>query len=207
MGGIPRPTFEGTARDATWLTNGGPMAGIAMQGVLWATLVGGGLASSAFSWPTDPFSVVGSTGGALATAFNLGLIAGGVLALPVAAWLWTAWRPLIGAIYGLTGLSFVLAGVFPIPSPLHELAAAIFVFAWLLCWIAAADDWRGSDRRIAALEFALGAAAVAVWLPYDFAIASAQIGYGAAEAVAIGAFSVWTVLTVFRRRGRSRSEG
>lgn len=171
-----------------------------MQGLLWTSLVGGAVASAVFTWPTDPFSIVGSTGTAVATAFNLGVIASGLLALPAAAWLWTEWRPLVGALYGLTGVSFALAGVFPMPSPFHELAAAIFVAVWLLCWVAAVDDWRDGHRRIGGLEFALGTAAVVVWLPYDFSIEAAQMGFGAAEAVAIGTFTLWTVLTVYRRR-------
>lgn len=198
MGGISLHGDGDRIATSNWLPTVGPLSGIAMQGVLWTTVIGGALASPLFTWPTDPFSIVGSGDGAVAMAFNVGLLASGVLALPFAAWLWRVRGRLPGALYGLTGLSFVAAGLFPIPSSLHEIAAGIFVFVWLLCWAAGVADWRRERRWHGAVQFALGVASVAVWLPYDFGIEWAMVGYGAAEAVALAVLTMWTLWTVHR---------
>lgn len=186
----------------TWLSRIGPVSGVAMQGVLWATVIGGGLASPHFTWPTDPFSIVGSGEGAVATTFNLGLVGSGLLALPFAAWLATVGRRALAVPYALVGVGFLLAGVFPMPNPLHAVATAIFLFTWLLCWVDSGQEWRAGNRVRAGVAFALGAAAVGIWLPYDLGLERAQVGYAAAEAVAFAVITAWTLWVLRRERTR-----
>ena len=174
----------------------GRPSAIAMQVVLWTTVVGSALAARNFVWPMDPISVVGAADGPVALAFSGGLVATGLFALPFAAWLATSGRPVQGACYGLVGLSFAFGGLFPVPSDLHALASGIFVFTWLVCWSDAAGAWREGDGRRAAVVFALGALAVGVWLPYDLGVESAQMGYAAAEAVTFAVITVWTLWTI-----------
>lgn len=201
MGETILPALGCNVDRGPWRSTLGPLSGLLMQGVLWTTVIGGSIASALFTWPTDPFSVIGSGDGAVATAFNLGLVGTGLLALPFGRWRWISGRRLQGLLVGLVGAGFVLGGVFPMPSPLHEAAAGIFVGVWLLCWAAAVEDWRRENRRTGAFQFALGIAAVGIWVPYDFGIEGAMVGYAAAESVVFVAFSAWTVLTVFHGDG------
>lgn len=187
---------------ASWTETWAVVCGIGMQAVLWVTVVGSVLAAESFDWPTDPISIVGAGDGPLALAFNAGLVVTGVLAVPFAVWLGTD-RRILGVLYGLVGVSFLAGGLFPLPNALHDLASGIFVFTWVLCWADAAAGWRGDDRWRAAVSVALGATALAIWLPYDLGIESAQIGVGAVEGVAFAVLTVWTVLAV--RRGYRRS--
>lgn len=183
-----------------------PVTGVAAPGVVLLTVSTGAVASPTYDWPTEPFSVLGAPGAPTADLFGTGLMLGGLLALPFAAGLWrTRSRP-VGGLYALVGLSFAGAGRFPIGSTWHEVfGVGILLGIPVLLWTAAVDDWRTGSRRDAALAFASGAAALAVWLPYDFGVEEAQLGYGFAELVAFLALTVWSVRSAIRLRERHAS--
>lgn len=174
------------------------VAGVSSPIVLLATLVAGATLSDGYDWPREAFSVIGGTGGTAALVFNVGVVAGGLLALPFAWLLWTVWRPVLGALYGIVGLSFVVAGAFPIGSPFHDVAAAIFVVGPLVPVVAGIVDWRAGNPHLALGQVLLGVVAVSVWIPYDLGVESAQVGYGGAELAAILVLAAWSVGTVAR---------
>lgn len=174
-------------------------AGVCSPLVLLAALGSGAALDPGYDWPTEAFSVIGASGGPAATVFNVGVVGGGLVALPFAWRLWTDWHPAPGGLYGLFGFAFVVAGAFPIGTALHDVAAAIFFVAPLLPWTAAVLDWRADRRRGAVAQALLGLAAVAVWIPYDLGIESAQVGYGGAELVAVLVIAVWSVAAAARR--------
>lgn len=169
--------------------------------VVVATFVGGGVASPAYAWPTDPFSIVGTTDGVVATLFNAGLILAGLLALPFAVRLWRAVGPLVGGLYAVVGVSLVGAGLVPARpgAVVHGIAGAVvFLGIWLVPWAAARREWAADEPRAAATSLLLGAVALVVWLPYDLGVTRAQVGYGAAELVSMLAFAMWSGWTAVR---------
>ena len=182
------------------------VAGALAPAVFLVTFAVSGLSSPMFDWPSDPFSVIGATDGGIALAFNAGLTLGGLASLPFAVLLWRAVSRLVGGAYAVVGLSFAGAGLFPgTPGAVaHEIFGALaFLGIWLLLWLAGYLDWRAGKRRAGATALALGSVALLVWLPYDFGLQWAQIGYGAAEAVSLSAFALWSVRTAVRLRDRS----
>lgn len=159
---------------------------------LLATVLGGALAVSTYQWPTDPFSVVGATGGSAALAFNAGLALAGVLAAVHGGYRWATGRRGTGAVYALGGIALAVAGLFPAGSDLHA-AAAVFLFtAWLPPVADGVARWRRGERAAGVAGVALGAAAFGVWLPLDLGLAWAWVGYGAAELVSFAAWGAWT---------------
>ena len=177
--------------------------GVASPAAVLLTLTANAALSPTYAWPAEPFSVLGAPGEPTAALFGAGLVLGGLLALPFAVRLWRTAVAAVGVLYALVGLSFAGAGLFPAGTAAHGVfGAGLFVGIWLLLWAAAVVDWRrdSSSSFDAALAFLLGTAALAVWLPYDLGVRSAQFGYGFAELVAFGAFAVWSVRTALRLR-------
>jgi len=177
-------------------------AGIVGPAVLLLVVGLGAVWSPTYSWPGDPVSLIGMTGGWTAGLFNAGLVLGGLSLLPFGARLWRVHSPLTGGLYAVVGLSLSGAGLFPASQrTLHGLFGALVFFGIpAVLWAAGAVDWRAGDRRSGATAFALGATALVVWLPYDFGMTWAQIGYGAAELVSLLALAAWSVLTTVRLR-------
>lgn len=177
----------------------GPLAGIGWPVAIFATLTYGGLASSAFEWPADPFSVVGTTGDVTAAVFNGGLVVGGTLALLFAAFLWQRYSRGVAVLAGVVGVSFAGAGLFPAGQVLHAVfGTAVMVGCWLWLWAAGVVDWRAGDRGAAVAALLLGAVALSVWLPYDLGVERAQFGYAVAELATFGSAGLWSVRTGVR---------
>ena len=185
-------------------------AGVLTPATVFVTFCATAVVTPEYTWPTDPFSFVGTTDGASATAFNAGLVVAGALSLPFAHRLWSTWSRAVGGLYALVGVSLAGAGAFPAASgtvsgSAHELfAVLLFVSIWFLLWAAGVVDWRAGHRRTGATAFALGGVALTVWLPYDLGWRWAQVGYGAAELLVVSAFAVWSVWTVVRLRTHPR---
>lgn len=176
----------------------GPVAGALAPVVLLVTVLGGALATPSYRWPTDPFSDVGGTGGVVALAFGAGLVLAGVFAVAFGVALWRRWRPAIGLLYALGGVGLVGAGLFPVGSGLHAVAALFFVTCWLPPLVAGVADWRAGDRGRGAASTLLGLVAVGIWLPYDVGAEWAMVGYGAAELVTFLAWGAWSAWTASR---------
>lgn len=177
----------------------GQRAGTVWPIVIFATITYGALASSAFEWPADPFSVVGTTGDLTAAVFNVGLGVGGVLAVAFAAWLWHHHGRAVAVLQGLVGLAFAGAGLFPGGQTLHAVfGTAVMVGVLLVLVAAAVVAWRREDRAGVALALVLAAATLAVWLPYDIGMEGLQLGYAVAELVTFGSAGLWSVWTVWR---------
>ena len=170
----------------------GRAAGVFAPVVLLATVLGGALATPSYEWPTDPFSVVGATGGPTALAFNAGLALSGVLTAVYGVLRWRTDRRGTGAVYALGAVSLAVAGVFPAGTDLHEVAAVFLFTAWLPPVADGVARWRAGDRPTGAAGVLLGAAAFGVWLPQDLGLAWAWVGYGAAELVTFAAWGAWT---------------
>lgn len=170
----------------------GRTAGVLAPVVLLATAVGTALAAPAYEWPTDPFSVVGATGGPVALAFNLGLLLAGALTALYGVHRWRTGRRGTGAVYALGGVSLAVAGVFPADTDLHEVTAVFLFTAWLPPVVDGVHRWRTGDRTPGIAGIALGTVAFAIWLPQDLGLARAWVGYGAAELVTFAAWGAWT---------------
>lgn len=171
------------------------IAGGIAPAILLLTLSAGALVTPGFDWPADPFSIVGTTGGVVATAFNVGLVLAGVAALPFGVHLWRSWSRSAGGVFALIGLSLVGAGLVPADpgATLHEVfGAGLFLGIWILLWVGATVDWRRRNRRAGLAAFVGGSATLGVWLPYDIGLRWAQIGYGGAELVSVLAFTLWS---------------
>lgn len=126
------------------------LSGVLAPVAVLVTFGVGATLSTVYSWPTDPFSVVGTTGDLAAAFFNAGLIVAGLLAIPFAVRLWTLGNASVGILYGLVGVAFVGAGLFPIGAEanLHEIfGAGIFLGIWLLLWTASEIGDRGTVAR------------------------------------------------------------
>ena len=176
-------------------------AGVVGLVVVFLTFGLGAVSSPTFDWPGDPFSLIGAADGWTATLFNAGITLSGILLLPFAVRLWRAHSPLTGGLYAIVGLSLVGAGLVPASegAGLHELFGGLLFFGIpVLLWVAGIVDWRTGSRHAGAAAFVLGLIALFVWLPYDFGLAWAQIGYGAAEIVSLLAVTVWSVLMTIR---------
>lgn len=179
------------------------IAGAIAPAILLLTLSAGGLVAPGFDWPTDPFSIVGTTDGVVATAFNAGLVLAGIASLPFSVHLWRAWSRPAGGVFALIGLSLIGAGFVPADpgAILHEVfGAGIFVSIWILLWVGGIVDWRRRNRRAGLSAFVGGSITLAVWLPYDLGLRWAQIGYGAAELVSVLAFALWSGWMAIRLR-------
>lgn len=160
--------------------------------VVLVTIAYGAGQSTAFSWPTDPFSVVGATGTTTALVFNVGLVLAGCCLLAFAPVLVRRLSRAVGLLYGLVGLSFAGAGAFPMGDGLHEVFGAGAMFGtWVLLWVAGVVDWRAGRRRAGGVAVALGCGVLAVWLPYDLGLTWAQLGL-AAELATFLAFAAWS---------------
>ena len=169
------------------------VVGAAAPAVLLATFALAAIASPAFDGPADPFSVAGAGDGVVAVAFNAGLVLSGLLALAFARWLTEVYGRVVALLYGAVGASFAAAGVFPVGSGLHDVAAVAFLAVPLVLVAAARVDWRAGRRRVALGTVALVAASLAVWLPYDLGMSSLQVGYAVAEFVSVAALASWSV--------------
>lgn len=183
------------------------VAGVLAPLVLLATVLGGALAAPGYRWPTDPFSVVGGTGGMVALAFGAGLVLAGGLAVVFGVELWRRLGAAVSASYAVGGVGLVGAGIFPVGSGLHVIAALYFVTAWLPPVVAGIRDWRGGQRARGTAAVVLGLVAVGIWLPYDFGVAWAMVGYGAAELVTFLAWGTWSAWTAFRLGNRPADDG
>lgn len=164
--------------------------------------------STTYTWPVEPFSVIGAEGNLTAVLFNAGLVATGLLAVPFATRLWTATSRAVAVLYAMVGVMFIGAGVFPIggDSIAHELfGAGIFLGIWLLLWTAGILEWRTGARREGMATVELGSITLVVWLPYDFGLTWAQIGLGAAEAVVVVCFGVWSAWVASKHWRRTPS--
>lgn len=180
----------------------GPSTGLAGPVVVLGTLLASAALSPRFRWPSDPFSVAGRPGDPAAPLFTVGVVLGGLLAVAFAARLRRDHGRLEAALYAAVGLSFVLAGAFPVGSGLHGVVAApIFLAVPLLLLTSGARRWCAGRRRAGLAWTGLGGLALLVWLPYDLGLAWAWIGFAAAELVAVGAFAVWSGWAATLNRG------
>lgn len=186
-------------------------AGVVSPVAVLAGSAVGALSTPAYDWPTAPLSVIGTTGGPGAVVFTAGLLLGGVAAVWFAAGIRRDVGPVVAGLCGVVGVSLAGAGLFPSVDGtvglLHALFGAGALFGiWLLLWAAGVHDWLAGARRRGAAIVLLGTATLAVWLPYDLGIESAQLGYGAAEVVTFVAFGLWSGWTA-RRLGDGGPSG
>lgn len=168
--------------------------------------------SPTYSWPGEPFSVMGGGDGLGALFFNAGLIVTGLLAIPFATLLWRTSGTSEGLLFGVIGLGFAGAGAFPMEggphseefamngsSIAHELfGAAIFLGISLYLLVAGVKRLRAGTSRDGWTAVGLGLITVLVWLPWDLGLQWAWIGWGGAEGVVVGAFGLWCAVAASR---------
>lgn len=155
--------------------------------------------SPTFSWTASALSDLGVTP-ASALAFNGGLIAGGVLALPFAWVLAADGRSILGSIFGLTTVLMALVGVFRLGHSLHFPIALGFYFGATATMLT--DGIAGLRADVRAWGFAaIGLALVHIgsWAAWSAGI---RPGSGVAIPETIGAvlFAVWVWATAWRLR-------
>ena len=155
--------------------------------------------SSTFSWTGAALSDLGVTP-ASALAFNGGLVAGGVLALPLAWVLAVDGRAVLGTVFGLTAVSMGLVGIFRSGHPLHFPVALGFYLGATLTMLTDGIGALRADGRAWGLA-ALGLALVHLgsWAAWS---AGSRLGPGLAIPEAIGAvlFALWVWGLAWRLR-------
>ena len=174
------------------------------------TFVGSAALSTSYRWPSEPFSVIGGEGNLLALLFNAGLVATGLLSIPFATLLWIVHSKSEGVLFSLIGLMFIGAGVFPMkgdPSSgeflmgggtiAHAIfGSGIFLGVSLYLLLAGAKRLRSGESRAGLTAIGLGLITILVWLPWDFGLLWAWVGWGAAELLVVVCFGLWNVFTV-----------
>lgn len=187
-------------------STGSRLAGALATVVLAGTLALGPVASPQFTWPTDPFSVVGGGDGLVALAFNAGLVFVGVCWLAATLAVREARGTSVAGALGLVAVGFVLAGAFPMPHVVHAVGGGVILFGIpLVLAIDAAGSWRAGRSREAVVIAGGLIATLAIWLPYDLGMESLQLGYAVAELVAFGALAAWTLWVLRFLPPRQRS--
>ena len=167
---------------------------VALGSIVLATAL-----SSTFSWTGAALSDLGVTP-ASALAFNGGLVAGGVLALPLAWVLAVDGRAVLGSVFGLTAVSMGLVGIFRSGHPLHFPVALGFYLGATLTMLTDGIGALRADGRAWGLA-ALGLALVHLgsWTAWG---AGSRPGPGLAIPEAIGAvlFALWVWGLAWRLR-------
>ena len=167
---------------------------VALGSIILATTL-----SSTFSWARSALSDLGVMP-ASALAFNGGLIAGGVLALPLAWVLVADGRSILGGVFVLTAVPMALVGVFRSGHPLHFPVALGFYLGATLTMLVDGIGALRADMRVWGLA-AVGLALVHIgsWAAWSAGI---HPGSGLAISEAIGAvlFAIWVWTTAWRLR-------
>lgn len=166
-------------------------AGVAAPALALGTVAVAAAASPTFAWPAEPFSVLGRAGAPTATGFNAGLFVTGLLAVAFAVRLRAAAGAVVGGLYAVVGVSFAGAALFPIGTPLHDVAAGIFLGIWLLLWAAGVRDWRAGDRLAGAATVALGTVVPVAWDVWPLLVGDP--GLAAQELASLLAWAAWSV--------------
>lgn len=167
---------------------------VALGTILLATAL-----SPTFSWARSALSDLGVTP-ASALAFNGGLVAGGVLALPLALVLATDGRSVLAIALGLTTVSMALVGVFRSGHPLHfPVALGFYLGATLTMLIDGIGSIRADRRAWGLTATGLAVVHLGAWIAWS---AGVRPGSGLAIPEAIGAvlFAIWVWTTASRLR-------
>lgn len=146
--------------------------------------------SPTFSWAGSALSDLGVTP-ASALAFNGGLVAGGVLALPLAWVLAADGRSTLGAVFGLTAVSMALVGVFWSGHPLHfPVALGFYLGATLTMLVDGIGALRAGARTWGLAVLGLALVHIGSWAAWSTGV---RPGSGLAIPEAIGAvlFAIW----------------
>jgi hypothetical membrane protein len=156
-----------------------------------------------FSPTANALSDLGARGQASAPAFNLGLIAAGVLGVGFAARLWPEAPGTVSragvALLGLALVSLALVGVFPVPHSYHVPAAiGFFVSLTYALFVYGTGQVLAGRARSGLVTVWLGIAHVTGWL--GWALAGAR-GLAIPESMGAMILGVWVVRTTQRLRG------
>ena len=176
------------------------------------TFVGSAALSTSYTWPNEPFSVIGGEANLLALLFNAGLVTTGLLSIPFATLLWTENSKSEGVLFSIIGFMFIGAGVFPMKgdpssgeflmgggSTAHAIfGSGIFIGISLYLLLAGAKRLRSEGSRAGLTAVGLGLITILVWLPWDFGLLWAWVGWGAAELVVVACFGLWSISTAGR---------
>lgn len=171
---------------------------VALGTILLATAL-----SPTFSWAGSALSDLGVTP-ASALAFNGGLVAGGVLALPLAWVLATDGRSVLTVVFGPTAVSMALVGVFRSGHPLHfPVALGFYLGATLTMLIDGIGSIRADGRAWGLAAIGLAVVHLGAWIAWS---AGVRPGSGLAIPEAIGAvlFAIWVWTTASRLRSSGR---
>ena len=166
------------------------ISGTLAPAVALGSILLGTLLSPTFSWTGNALSDLGVTPTS-ALAFNGGLVAGGVLALPLAWVLAADGRPILGAVFGLTAVSMALVGVFRSGHPLHfPVALGFYLGATATMLVDGIGALRANVRAWGLAAVGLALVHIGSWVAWS---AGVRPGSGLAIPEAIGAvlFAVW----------------
>lgn len=157
--------------------------------------------STRFSLSANALSDLGRTGWNSTAVFNLGLVLGGVLALPLGIVLARNARTLLHAAgsvaFSLSAVSLALVGVFALPAPEHGLVAIGFFLSFTVAFVL----YGVGDVRSGARGRGLGTVGLAVVHVFGWTVwlgTGTPGGLAIPELVGSACLAAW-VLTTARR--------
>ncbi|EMA45387.1 DUF998 domain-containing protein [Halococcus saccharolyticus] len=146
--------------------------------------------SPTFSWTGSALSDLGVTP-ASALVFNRGLVAGGVLALPLVWVLAADGRSTLGVVFGLTAVSMALVGVFRSGHPLHfPVALGFYLGATATMLVDGIEALRTNVRAWGLAAVGLALVHIGSWAAWSAGIRPGP-GLAIPEAIGAALFALW----------------
>lgn len=181
----------------------GAALGVLSVLVSLGTIVVAIVLSGRFSLATDALSDLGRPGWNSAAVFNLGLIASGLLALPLGVVLARNARTLLHAAgsvaFSLSAVCLSLVGVFALPAPEHGLVAVGFFLGFTVAFLlSGAGDVRAGAWVRGLGTIGLGLVHLLAWTLWI--VAGTPGGLAIPELVGSGCVSVWILWMAARLR-------
>ncbi|MEF8776346.1 MAG: DUF998 domain-containing protein [Haloarculaceae archaeon] len=184
------------------------MSGVTAAVVSLASLLLATMLSPSFAWTANALSnlgVPGTEAGTRTTAFlfNWGLVAGALLGLVFAYYLWTQvetrGKRVVSVLLAATLLSMGAIGVFPQGTALHvPVAVAFFVLVTVTIWADAVVVGGTEEGLRGAVATWLGAANVGAWVVWAATGPIRRPGLALPEIVGALVFAIWIVSTAIR---------
>jgi len=183
---------------------------VAAVAVSFAGILAAVATDPGFSWVGSALSDLGVASDETALLFNYGLLAGGALGVPFAAWYWSVAATRAGRLAAVTfgAASVCMAGVgaFPSDTDLHApVAVGFYLLGTVALALDASDAVLAGDAHRALVWLWVALAHLLFWFVWLGLMAATGIeGIAIPETVGALAVGAWVVTTARRTRRRPR---